>query len=585
MQEAESISKLDVYAPNTKEELCKILGVELEVGAESIDVQDIEKQKARLNTLKQYTDDENLWDKVDQVAFDQEDLADLLDQGCREIYLCGENIHIPMSVHDVKYIGVKKFFVVLDGESGSQYRREHKISINNLKYDSGGLDEGENRYLEYDLPEALELLTREAENGEGRAMWMLYMIYTHGGCCIDPDAAKAKEWCLKGKDVGDPLATLYCALFFSDNDDAKKQLCQSIKPKVKEMADNGDVLAQFVYGVSYINETDEAINHERALEYLRKSANAGYWRAYKIIGDIYMEEFENKVDEDDNDELDDAQIEKMWKSIIDEWYTKGADAGDVDAQLILGEFYDNSGRGYDKGTNEQMQNFQKASEYYKKASEQYSIHLKQQWKDEALRMLNNVQKVECHSMLYEAEKATGCDDLFLGLHGKTFSTEDQCISAAMNRINNLIDWLEKSWERDHQRIWDVVMGYDAGFSSDFNRWIIDYAGKIIGKSPYEMSKPDVCIGAYEIRDDIAKNKNYGNYSSYEAENSIQCLDVGGNDTNIFRQAKWKFQGWNDACINKQEKEKCEDFAEAMYQGYKKRFIEPWIDWVNENFKV
>ena len=126
MQEAESISKLDTYSTDVKERLCEILGVEMEVEAQDIDVEEIERRKEKLLKLKKYTDDEDIWNKVDYVAFDQEELADLLDDECSEIYLCDGKFCIPVSECNKKYIGIHNpvvsFFIV------SEYQSKEKCS-------------------------------------------------------------------------------------------------------------------------------------------------------------------------------------------------------------------------------------------------------------------------------------------------------------------------------------------------------------------------------------------------------------------------------------------------------------------------
>ena len=68
LAEAEIIKEMDAFAPDVKNKLCAALGIELLVDTE-INVEKIEQRKIRLTKLKQYTDDEKLWAKVDQVAF------------------------------------------------------------------------------------------------------------------------------------------------------------------------------------------------------------------------------------------------------------------------------------------------------------------------------------------------------------------------------------------------------------------------------------------------------------------------------------------------------------------------------------
>lgn len=130
--QANEISKLDIYAPDINEKLGVILGIDPKLCTTAdVDVEEIEKQKKRLVKLKAYTDNESIWDKIKYVAFDQEELACLLDECCNEIYLCGENFQIPYSIGNISYIGVNqpKVFINADGEIDLD---EQNISFDNI---------------------------------------------------------------------------------------------------------------------------------------------------------------------------------------------------------------------------------------------------------------------------------------------------------------------------------------------------------------------------------------------------------------------------------------------------------------------
>ena len=563
MSEAEVIKGIDVYAADAKEKLCAALGVELEVDAE-VDVNEIEQRKERLAKLKQFTDDEGIWEKVDQVAFNQEELADLLDNEIREIYLCGDNITIPLTVHNIRYIGVKQWNVTLNGEGGNQYCREHKIVLENLKYESSGLEEGEEKYMEYELRETLELLLPEAENGMGRAMWILHMIYTDGGCGLESDAQKAKEWCLKGEKAGDPLASLYRGIFYPENEDEKKIICREAKNKVQQIADAGDALAQYALAISYINETDEPHDYEKAGEYLQKSSSAGYWRANNSLGLRY----ENGQGVEQN----------ALKAL--EYYKKSADAGYVHAQYNLGRMYE-----YGQGIEADIK---KAEEYYQRAYEQYSQSMKKQWRDELIQKLNNFSQYTCRDMLYKAEEATGCNYYNFGLNG-TYSSESACRSAGENKIDYCIRWLQNSWslsdssDENYKRLGDVREIYDQRIGGIVDS-IYAICPKISGKtwrSVYESldveDRQKIDNYKFIVSDsikEIVRNGDYVSYYTYEAVDSIECLDMEVNESYLFRQAKYRIMGWKDRSIKEQEKQKCQDFSEALFQRLKEECIDP-----------
>ena len=57
--------------------------------------------------LRQITDDEEIIDNVDCVAFNQDELYDILDDGKETIYLCQSEFEVPLSVQNKIYIGLE----------------------------------------------------------------------------------------------------------------------------------------------------------------------------------------------------------------------------------------------------------------------------------------------------------------------------------------------------------------------------------------------------------------------------------------------------------------------------------------------
>jgi hypothetical protein len=105
--EAKKIKALDPNASDFKQQLCAALGASYESEADNIDVKAVFAKNEKRERLRQFTADDNMLANVDKVAFSQEDLADLLDNGAKEIYLCGDSFDIPLSKEGVRYIGVK----------------------------------------------------------------------------------------------------------------------------------------------------------------------------------------------------------------------------------------------------------------------------------------------------------------------------------------------------------------------------------------------------------------------------------------------------------------------------------------------
>ena len=110
--EAEQVAELQDTQPDFVLRLCKIFGQDYEAG---VDVEEIRRRQERLNRLKDFTNDPEILDHVDLVAFDQEELSDLLDEDQVKIYLCGDRFAIPASRQGITYIGVNNPKVHISG--------------------------------------------------------------------------------------------------------------------------------------------------------------------------------------------------------------------------------------------------------------------------------------------------------------------------------------------------------------------------------------------------------------------------------------------------------------------------------------
>ena len=105
--EAEALQGLDATAVDFPRSLCAALGVEYEDATEAeVDIEAVARLNEKRAFLQQQTDDADILAHAAQVALTQEDLADLLDDGVRELYLCGEAFTIPMRVEQCRYIGI-----------------------------------------------------------------------------------------------------------------------------------------------------------------------------------------------------------------------------------------------------------------------------------------------------------------------------------------------------------------------------------------------------------------------------------------------------------------------------------------------
>ncbi len=105
-EEASVIRVIDKGAMDCQRRVCEALGVDY---CEDSDVDGVAaaRRKAKLEYLRQKTEDKDILANVDQTAIDQEDLSDLLDRDVPVIYLvAGSKFNIPLRVKNKKYVGI-----------------------------------------------------------------------------------------------------------------------------------------------------------------------------------------------------------------------------------------------------------------------------------------------------------------------------------------------------------------------------------------------------------------------------------------------------------------------------------------------
>lgn len=130
-EEAEQVRELSEQThDNLAAKLAEIFGVEI---TESVDIEMLEIRRKKLEKLREITSEDEILDNVDHVAFSQEELGDLLDKEAHVIYLYGESFRIPLSVKNVRYVGINNPVVTISGNSEINLG-ENNIVIENCEF-------------------------------------------------------------------------------------------------------------------------------------------------------------------------------------------------------------------------------------------------------------------------------------------------------------------------------------------------------------------------------------------------------------------------------------------------------------------
>lgn len=211
-EEAQALKKLSKDDKWLNKKLCQILGVKYQ--DEKLNLEEIKRRNERIAKLKQYTDDQEIIDNVDLVAFNQKELDNLLDDDKPVIYLCKNKFIIPFHKNK-KYINIGKVEIAINYDyysatdediatNANMYismANKGDISIMNLlgyMYDYGiGVEKNKNM--------AFSWYQKAAKAGNPIAMCNLADMYDTGDCVLKNEE-KAIDWYNKAFSTNDPDA-------------------------------------------------------------------------------------------------------------------------------------------------------------------------------------------------------------------------------------------------------------------------------------------------------------------------------------------------------------------------------------------
>lgn len=177
--------------------------------------------------------------------------------------------------------------------------------------------EAEQLYFDCKLDEAFEIFSSLAESGNGRAMYFLGEYYDHQYGHVPKDSKESRKWRMKGYEAGDLLATLNACRYLEDDSAERKQVLEIVAQSVYHLAKSGDVYAQNELSDMYFYGHGIEKNEKEGWNWLKKSAEEGYWRAIYKMGELYR---------------NGTYIVKD-KEEAKKWYKKGMEKGDAYSYL------------------------------------------------------------------------------------------------------------------------------------------------------------------------------------------------------------------------------------------------------------
>ena len=352
---AEQVDALDEVQDNTalQKELCKIFDVDF-ADEEDIDVDAVNERNRKLDILRQHTADDTVLKNVDIVAFDQEELGDILDSGENVIYLFNNTFSIPLSVKNKKYIGIGKAECLIHSKDVVDFTKLG-IEFENVVFDekyrkieeeespSKFYNEGCKYFEAKQYQEALECFKKAALKNHVDALFHVGKIYDLA-LGVEQDYRLAAEYYSKAVSFNSGKAANNLANMFLNGYGVEKNEKKAIE-LYKKGVEWGNGVAASNLGVCYRWGHGVAQDYEEAMKWYKKAADGGNAWAMNQIGDLYYNG--NGVDENYTEAV--------------KWYRKGAEAGDNDAIANVGYMYC-----YGKGVE---QNYEEAMKWSKKAAD------------------------------------------------------------------------------------------------------------------------------------------------------------------------------------------------------------------------
>lgn len=130
---ASAIENLNRNAPDFAKNVSLIFDIPYDEEMEK-ELNAAAERKKRIEWIKKFTNDEKVIMEIDNVAFNQDELYDLLDEDASKIYLCGDKFSIPLSKSGVSYIGINNPIVVINSKEKVDWNQK-QISIEGVFFD------------------------------------------------------------------------------------------------------------------------------------------------------------------------------------------------------------------------------------------------------------------------------------------------------------------------------------------------------------------------------------------------------------------------------------------------------------------
>lgn len=251
--------------------------------------------------------------------------------------------------------------------------------------ESNMLKEAEEDFFAGRFDEAFKVFENLAEQGNGRAMYMLGDYYNYGVGSVCENEEDAKAWYIKSFQNGEVLGKYREIDLSNEEKEEKYNRYKELYKEILELAENGDILAQTILGMMLrygegVENCEE--NEKKGAEYYLQAAQSGYFLAERELVTCYTKGCGVKKDYKEAFEWAKKAVSKKcaycyqqlateyyYGRIMEEdeekaliWYKKAAELGNANAQFAVGNAYENGWGGAAKSMKEAVLWYKKAAE-------------------------------------------------------------------------------------------------------------------------------------------------------------------------------------------------------------------------------
>ncbi len=134
------IKSIDATSEMVLVKMCKALEIDMENTKNDIGVSEIAKRQERIKIIRQYTDEKDVIDRIDNVAMNQTELNSLLNRAADRVYLYGEEFHVaPDTLKNVIFVGINNPTIIIQTEVLVDFD-EINVHIQGCRFDTKYLE-------------------------------------------------------------------------------------------------------------------------------------------------------------------------------------------------------------------------------------------------------------------------------------------------------------------------------------------------------------------------------------------------------------------------------------------------------------